>query len=437
MPRKAMTSKKRATSSKRVKFSKSKSSNSTGKGAYSVKKSGGPLEELARALGRKLGSWTGTGDYVSPDIVPENRTVLAPDPPRFDQQKDGVVITHREYLGDIISSATPGAFKVQKFGLNPSDSATFPWMSQIAQPNFQQYKFEQMIFEFRTFSSDALNSTNTALGSVFSCINYDYNDPDVNSRAEVENTDWSNSTKPSNSMLIPVECDPKQTGLNQGLLYVINGNNVPAGADPKTYYMGKLFIGTVGLQGANVNIGSLYVTYKLKLYKPLMSRPLSNALITTFARTGATTGVLWGTANTSNVRNSDSIGVTISGNVLTMNKSRLQVGQNFRLLYTVTGGSVAGATPSSVAISSNAIGLNAWSIVPGGTGFDNAVINSPPVPATSTLISLEVWFRVLDNNSDVTITLSGGVYPTGPNISCLQISQMCGIPFEQIGIYQP
>ena len=85
-------------------------------------------------------------------------------------------------------------------------------------------------------------------------------------------------------MFIPVECDPKQTGLNNGLLYIINGNNVPTGADPKTYYLGKLFIGTTGLQGTSVNVGSLYVHYKVKLYKPVMTAPASNALVYTVPR---------------------------------------------------------------------------------------------------------------------------------------------------------
>ena len=236
-----------------------------------------------------------------------------------------VIITHREYLGDIITSSTPGAFKIQSFGLNPSDTNSFPWLGNLAQPNFQQYKFEQLMFEFRTFSSDALNSTNTALGSVFACINYDYSDPDVASRYEVENTDWSRSCKPSESMLIPVECDPKLTGLNSGLLYIINGNTVPAGADPKTYYLGKMFIGTVGMQGASVNIGSLYVTYRIKLYKPFMTRPLSNALCASLTGTVCTVANPFGTGPY--VKAFDSIGLSISGANLVLAQNRLLVGQ--------------------------------------------------------------------------------------------------------------
>ena len=41
-------------------------------------------------------------------------------------------------------------------------------------------------------SGDALNPTNTALGSVFSCINYDYNDDEFESRVEIENSDCHN-----------------------------------------------------------------------------------------------------------------------------------------------------------------------------------------------------------------------------------------------------
>ena len=274
--------------------------------------------------GKAIGGWLGSGDYVSTS----GNTVLAPDPPKISMGRDAVTITHREYLGDIISSSTANTFKIQKFGLNPSDMNTFPWLANVTQPNYQQFQFEQLIFEFRTFSADALNSTNTALGSVFACINYDYSDPDITSRQQVENTDWANACKPSESMFIPVECDPKQTGLNNGLLYIINGNNVPTGADPKTYYLGKLFIGTTGLQGTSVNVGSLYVHYKVKLYKPVMTAPASNALVYTRAASGNSSS-LWGDTLLSSPANCDSIGITINGNTLTMDSSRLQVGQIF------------------------------------------------------------------------------------------------------------
>lgn len=427
-----------------------------GKGAYTV--DNGPWANAGGFIGRSLGKaafgrtagdlgeWIGrrafhypaklfgSGSYqqVSDEVVPgQTSRTIAPQVPTFSggTKDDSVVISHREYLGDVITSSVAGKFNIQSFALNPSEVNTFPWLSNIVQPNYQQYKFDGLIFEFKSFSADALNSTNTALGSVFSCINYDYTDTDLASRYEVENTDWSASCKPSEDMLIPVECKPRQTGLG-GLLYVINGNTVPSNADPKMYYLGKLWIGTTGFQGTSVNIGSLYVTYKIRLYKPVMTRPLSNALIfTTNRQTYDAASNIFGTTVYSSIYNSDSIGVTISGNVLTMNKSRLVIGQIFQLTAVWNG--TVGATLASASIThSGATGFNYFS----GYGLPYSWSNG----SSSTVATLNNTFIITDNSKDVTITLgSGGTLPTGTNNVQILLTQICGIPLNQIGQYVP
>lgn len=405
-----------------------KRKNVKGKGSYT-----GPMEQLGThfgsKLGRFLGRWTGTGDYTNS----KGDTVLAPDPPKMQNYGDSIVISHSEYLGDILSSSVAGAFKVDSYGINPSDSNTFPWLSNVCKPNFQQYKFEQLIFEYRTFSADALNSTNTALGAVFACVNYDYSDPIVSSRTEVENTDWSNSCKPSTSMLIPVECDPKQTGLNSGLLYIINGNNIPANTDAKTYYLGRFMIGSVGTQAANVLLGSLYVHYKVRIYKPVMTLPLSNALIANYYRSGGSGAVPLGTANVASPYDCDSIGLTFtSGSVLTLNKARLQVGQRYVMIWQVTGASTAGLSCPNVTISSNGQGLLIFN------GGNDTTINVPAsTTITDTQVAKIVYFVVDNINSDLTITWdTAAVLPSAPLIS-LQIFQVCGLPNPQIGFFNP
>lgn len=451
MPRYAKSSarkmsKKRSTK-KRVAFRKS----GKGNGSYSLEE--GPAARAGSYIGRSLGStfggegggkvgeWLGRrlfhypakafgyGDYVVDTTASTN---LAPQVPTFSKKGDYVCISHREYLGDLLSSSTANAFKIQKFGLNPSDSNTFPWLSQIAQPNFQQYMFESLIFEVRSFSADALNSTNTALGAVFSAVNYDYTDPDFSSRQEVENSEWAMSCKPSESMYVPVECEKRQTAMG-GLMYIINGNQVPSGSDPKTYYLGKLFVGTTGFQGTNVNCGSIYVTYKIRLYKPLMTRPLSNALITSLFRTGVTNSLLFGDTTVSNVYNCDSVGVSIAGQVLTIDKTRLQVGQRFRLLYNLNGNSQA-----SVGVLTLAFSSNATTLADQNNGFTPYAgnISWPVIASTTSAIIQSVEFMVNDNNSNVTITasLSNTNLPTVAALT-VRLEQICGIPQEQIGFY--
>lgn len=406
----------------------------TGKGSYFDR----PLESGGRYLGEKVGGWigsklgsvagriTGTGDYMLPD----GTQVLAPDPPMMVSDQYGTVITHREYLGDLISSSTAGGFSVQSYSINPGDIQSFPWLSSVCGENFQQYKFEQLMFEYRTFSSDALNSTNTSLGAVFSCVNYDYNDPDVTSRAEIENTDWARSVKPSQSMLIPVECDPKQTGLNAGLLYILNASTVPSGADPKTYYLGKMWIGSTGCQGTSVNLGSIYVSYRVRLMKPVMSRPLSSALAFTGARSGCTASIMFGNANSTTANTTyycDSIGVSMSNNVLTMSKNRLLNGQKFIMYLQYDGASAASLTAPTITHSGGA-GWNYFS------GFGLPFAYAPYPAATGTTFLLVNVFTVTNDNQDLTITLGGSpVIPGAPCGVTIGIFQICGTPLENIG----
>ena len=115
-----------------------------------------------------------------------------------------VIIRHREYLDDIVSSATPNTFKLQNFYINPGDRITFPWLSQIAD-SFEHYRIRGMIFEFRSMSADALNSTNTALGQVIMATAYNSALPNFNNKYEMENYEFGVSTKPSCSLMHPIE----------------------------------------------------------------------------------------------------------------------------------------------------------------------------------------------------------------------------------------
>lgn len=224
-------------------------------GSFAGEMLGGAAQNLLMSLA------TGLGDYQV-----KSNTLLAPEPPTIinDSVKGGITFRHKEYVKDIITSATPGAFNLESFQLNPGNEKLFTWLSQVA-PNFEQYSIEGMILHFRSLSADALNSTNTALGAVIMATNYDSLDVNFSNKGEMENYEWGMSCKPSNDMLHPIECAPRQTPVTE--LYVLNGP-VPTGADPRLYNWGNFQIATNGFQGTSVNIGELWVTYQIRLLKP-------------------------------------------------------------------------------------------------------------------------------------------------------------------------
>lgn len=236
---------------------------------------GGPaLAGTGRAIGEMLGhgfkTITGYGDYT----VRENSLAPGAPPSVANGALPGgaVIISFKEFMGDIISSSSANTFKLQSFPLNPGLSDTFPWLSQIA-GNFQQYKFMGMAFEYRTMSADALNSTNTALGSLIMATNYDALSPVYNSKAEMENCAYAQSVKPSSSCLHLIECDSSTLPLSE--LYLRTGD-VPNGADKRMYDIGNFQIATTGFQGTSVNCGELWVTYQVMLMKPKLWDALGN-----------------------------------------------------------------------------------------------------------------------------------------------------------------
>jgi len=91
------------------------------------------------------------------------------------------IICHREYIQDIVCST---GFVNNNFFCNPGLGETFPWLSKIAQ-NYEEYEWIALAFQFRSNSASALNSTNTALGSVVMSADYNANAPNFTNKQQV------------------------------------------------------------------------------------------------------------------------------------------------------------------------------------------------------------------------------------------------------------
>jgi len=131
--------------------------------------------------------------------------------------------------------------------------------------NYEQYRVHGMVFQFKSNSADALNSVNTALGTVVMATQYNMLNPVFTNKQQMENYEFGCSCRPSSDLIHPIECDPKQTTCN-GLFSIRLGG--VGGGDPRLYDLGRFSIATVGMQAPNVNLGELWVTYQVELLKP-------------------------------------------------------------------------------------------------------------------------------------------------------------------------
>ena len=97
--------------------------------------------------------------------------------PMMRSSLDGrVIVAHSEYI-QVVPSAM--AFAIATFPINPGISATFPWLSTVAQ-NFEEWVPRRIFFEFRSTCADQITTTTAALGQVSMATQY--NSLDANSQ---------------------------------------------------------------------------------------------------------------------------------------------------------------------------------------------------------------------------------------------------------------
>lgn len=223
----------------------------------------GLVAKLGTSIARAV---TGHGDYR----VKSNSLMAAMTsngPPRIvnSGSNGGFRISHREYLFDLgTGTGTPTVFTCQTLSLNPGQADTFPWLSTIAQ-NFEQYRIHGMLVEFKTLSVDAINSTNIQLGAVIIATDYNALHGPFSSKQVMENYEFCSSTKPSCSMIHPIECAAHQTPVEN--LYIRTGT-VPQGSDARLYDLGTINIATQGLPAVATAIGEIWVSYDIEFFKP-------------------------------------------------------------------------------------------------------------------------------------------------------------------------
>lgn len=229
----------------------------------------------------KLGGDLVSRDYVTgsgPYNVKKNSLVSALDlgmsPPAVTNiGREAFVLRHREYIMDIYSgSGSPATdFKLETFKLNPGNSQIFPFMAAIAQ-RFQEYEITGMLVELKSLTSDF--STNISLGSVFMAADYNVLGSLPANKQQLENMEYSSSCKPSHSLVMPIECDPRNNSNTH--LYIAIDNRYDGG-DERLYDWCTIMIGSQGIPSENTPLAEMWITYEVALYKPILSVENTNA----------------------------------------------------------------------------------------------------------------------------------------------------------------
>lgn len=359
---------------------------------------GSGLGHLAQGLVKHI---TGFGDYTV-----EVNTLMGLSPPELiNLSKNAVCLRHREYIGDITASAN---YTVTAYDINAGLQPSFPWLAGVAE-NFEEYMITGMIFEYKTLSADYTTASSAALGYVAMATQYNSLLPPFPDKIHLENYEFANSAKPSESFIHPIECKRSLNPVSQ--LYVRTGP-VQSNADQRLYDLGKFQIATGGNAGSGI-LGELWCTYEVCLFKPRLLEDDDETLTSHFQCNSVTNNAPLGQVAADAVAGS-TLQATVVGTSITF-PDTLTEGK-FLVSYNVWGGATA-VTSFTISAVSGCTLLQY---------FKNDTVNKATTPqngATTAIFAVVVLIQITAGTAQLSFG-DDGTLPTSASAADVWITQV-------------
>lgn len=244
--------------------------------------------------------------------------------PQVTATNDMCRVVHRELLGNVSGAATTAFTLSSTFALNPGLTATFPWLSNIAQ-NWETYHFSKLRFCYYTRTG-----TGTA-GSVIMAPDYDAADVVPAS----ENIVSSYEDVQENAPYRDIVCTLRPQAMHSmGSKKFIRVGALSANQDIKTYDVGNFFICVVDSGGA-VPWGKVWVEYDVTFYTPqLLPTGVSfSGVGLLFNNIGTSAAAIFGTPANQIIQGG--LAPSGAGNVLTF--SNAVIGQEYLIECAIIG----------------------------------------------------------------------------------------------------
>ncbi len=183
-----------------------------------------------------------------------------------------ISIKRREFAGTITNGAvtgfavTPLSLATPGYDINPSCSALFPWLSQVASA-FERFRFNKLSFEFIP------GQATSVAGRYYAAVDYDYDDQPATAKATLMGN--QNATESPIWDRCVLKCDAGS--LNRDLPYrFVSSTARTSFVDQRTAYSGFLMVGFDTLV-AN-NLIDLWVEYEVELVTPVIDDEVSQIL---------------------------------------------------------------------------------------------------------------------------------------------------------------
>lgn len=231
--------------------------------------------KLGKGLGAKLSKLVGSGDYAAnTEDIAVNSLVKAGanQYASFGDNTSSVRIQHREYLRDIYTGPTAGAFNYTTVAVNPGLHESFPYLAGIAS-NFEEYRVSGIVYE--VVSTTSPYNSASAMGSIVMAMQYNASSPPFSTKPQMENSDFAISARFDKSLMYGIEC--KDLATNN--LYV-RAHDISARTPLTSTDVGLLQIATQPSSTfpTNSTIGELWVSYDIEFLRPHISDPIFSTL---------------------------------------------------------------------------------------------------------------------------------------------------------------
>jgi len=229
----------------------------------------GVAPNVSRAVGNiaaaHIGRIIGSGDYTmnnEKNSLTTGRASLTR--PEFSGRSHRV--THREFIADIKTATTAGAFNNTQFVVNPGNFTTFPLVASIAQL-YEKYKLHGVVFEYISLTGQYASAT---LGEVIMSSLQNTSAPQPTNATMMKNTENAISARSDTNALYGIEC--KNQSLNWQYVPHMGSNTKPNNNVANIYDLADFNIATYGgTIAANTIIGELWVTVDVEFDGPRMS----------------------------------------------------------------------------------------------------------------------------------------------------------------------
>lgn len=208
-------------------------------------------------------------------------------------------IKETERIGTVMGS---NAFSVVgNYPLNPGLPSSFPWLSATAS-QYEKYRVHKITYRYKNLKGTASD------GNIL--MAFDFDSLDAPPTSAIQMTQYTRCTDGSPWRIFEMSIVP--TGAE---LYTRSG--IPAGADLKTYDLGRLFVAAEGCADSSAH-GYLEVEYDIELMKkqsPASGGVSTNRQVTFYTGSGQTSlgpTIGWSVAPTV-VANPIGVSVTLAG----------------------------------------------------------------------------------------------------------------------------